>query len=162
VSFGPLPVVVPSAIVPETGPGEALTGTIEIDVASVPVAAPTLLRITDVTVQASGGASFTLDPSVLSPALGVVRANGSFLIPTLFLRVDDGSTPVDLAVPDVEGTLVFDAEGDVIGLASDFQVESPTAGILSVELVAGVPEPDQALLIAGALTALAIKKEMSR
>jgi hypothetical protein len=67
VSFGPLPVVVPSAIVPETGPGEALTGSIELDVATVPVAAPTLLCITDVTVQASGGASFALDPSASRP-----------------------------------------------------------------------------------------------
>ena len=160
VAFGPLPLVSPSAIYPELAETETLTGSIELDVESVPVAAPTVVQLTDVTVQASGGATFALDPSVLSPGLGVVQASGSFLIPTLFLRVVDGATSFDLAVPNVEGTLSFDGNGDVVGLTSSFQVESATAGILDVDIFA--PEPDSTLLIACALGALAIKKEMTR
>jgi hypothetical protein len=158
VSFGPLAVVAPSAIVPQAGPGEALTGSITLDVTSVPVVAPTLFRLTDVSVLASGGASFALDPAIASPALGVVQASGAFQIPTLFLRVTDGATSFDLAVPNVGGTLLFGAGGDVVGLMSTFQVDSITGGILTVNLVAAVPEPGTALLIAFGLGALALKK----
>jgi hypothetical protein len=162
VSFGPLGVVPPSAIVPDAGPGEALTGSISLDVATIPVAAPTLFHLTDVSVLASGGASFALDPTVLSPGLGVVQASGAFLIPTLFLRVTDGATNFDLAVPNVAGTLTFGAGGDVVGLASSFQVDSLTDGILTVNLVAAVPEPGTVVLIALGLGALALRKETAR
>ena len=161
VSFG-LGVVPPSAIVPDAGPGEALTGSITLDVASIPVVAPTLFHLTDVSVLASGGAAFALDPSVLSPGLGVVQASGAFLIPTLFLRVTDGATNFDLAVPNVAGTLLFGANGDVVGLTLSFQVDSLTDGVLTVNLVAAVPEPGTLALIAIGLGALAFKKEMTR
>ena len=161
VEFGPLPLAFPSAIYSELAETEGLTGSIELDVESVPVAAPTLVRLTNVTVQASpSGATFALDPSVLSPGLGVVQASGAFLIPTLFLRVVDGATSFDLAVPNVEGTLFFDGNGDVVGLTASFQVESPTDGIVDVDIFA--PEPAGTLLMVCALAALAIKKEMAR
>jgi len=162
VSFGPLSVTPPSAIVPPAGTGEALTGSITLDVASIPVVAPTLFRLTDVSVLASGGASFALDSAIASPALGVVQASGAFQIPTLFLRVADGATSFDLAVPNVEGTLLFGSGGDVVGLTSSFEVDSLTGGILTVNLVAAVPEPGTALLIAFGLAALARKKETPR
>jgi hypothetical protein len=160
VSSGPLPLVFPSAIYPELAETQALTGSVALDVDGVPVAAPTLFHLTDVSVVASGGASFALDPSVPSPGLGVVQASGSFLIPTLFLHVVDGATSFDLAVPNVDGTLVFGAGGDVTGVSSTFQVDSGTGGILTVTLVA--PEPDGALLIVCALGTLLIRKEMAR
>lgn len=162
VSFGPLPVVAPSAIVPDAGPGESLSGSITLDVTTVPVVAATLFSLTDVSVLASGGASFALDPGVASPGLGVVQPNGSFLIPTLFLRVVDGAANFDLAVPNVTGSLLFGANGEVVGLASTFQVDSLTDGVLTVNLVAGVPEPGTALLIAFGVGALALKKETAR
>jgi len=160
VSFGPLAAVPPSAIVPDAGPGESLSGSITLDVASIPVAAPTLFHLSDVSVLASGGASFELDPSVLSPGLGVVQASGAFLIPTLFLRIVDGATNFDLAVPNVAGTLLFGAGGEVVGLKSSFQVDSLTDGVLTVNLVAAVPEPGTALLIAFGVAALAFKREV--
>jgi len=159
VSFGPLPVVPPSAIVPDVGAGEALGGSLTLDVASVPVAAPTLFSLTDVSVLASGGASFALDPTVLSPALGVVQPDGGFLVPTLFLRVTNGATSFDLAVPNVAGTLFFGPGGGVVGLASQFEIDSASAaGVLAVHVVAGVPEPGTVLLLALGLGAIAMKE----
>jgi hypothetical protein len=163
VSFGPLPVVPPSAITPEAGAGETLAGTITLDVATVPVAAPALLALTDVSVTASGGASFALDPALASPGLGAVQPSGAFLIPTLFLRVDDGAGSFDLAVPNVAGTVFFDGAGGVIGLAASFAVDTLTpAGVVAVSLVAGVPEPGTAVLLALGLAAVAAKKETVR
>lgn len=165
VSFGPLAVGPPSAIVPEFGPSAALTGTITLDVASVPVASATLLSLTNVSVLATGGAAFGLDPGVPSPALGVVQASGEFLIPTLFLRVVDGAVSFDLAVPNVIGKLFFGAGGSVVGIASSFAIDSLSpAGVLTVNLRAGVPEPGTALLLTLGLAALGMRapKEIAR
>jgi len=165
VSFGPLAVVAPSAIVPDVGPTETLSGSITLSVASVPVLSPTLFSLTNVSVLASGGASFALDPSVLSPALGVVQATGNFLIPTLFLHIVDGALNFDLAVPNVAGMLFFGAGGSVVGIASSFEIDSLSpAGILTVNLLAGVPEPGTALLLALGIAALGMRvpKEISR
>ena len=165
VSFGPLAVAPPSAIVPESGPSEALTGSITLNVASIPVLSSTLFSLTNVSVLAGGGASFALDPTVISPALGVVQAAGNFLIPTLFLRVANGASSFDLAIPNVAGTLYFGAGGNVVGIASSFEVDSLSpAGTLTVNLLAGVPEPGTALLLTLGLGALAARarKEISR
>lgn len=165
VSFGPLAVVAPSAIVPDVGPTETLSGSITLSVASVPVSSPTLFSLTNVSVLGSGGASFALDPSVLSPALGVVQATGNFLIPTLFLHIVDGASNFDLAVPNVAGMLFFGAGGSVVGIASSFEIDSLSpAGILTVNLLAGVPEPGTALLLALGIAALGMRvpKEISR
>ena len=165
VSFGPLVVAPPSAIVPEVGPSETLAGSITLDIASVPVLSPTLFSLTNVSVLASGGASFALDPSVLSAALGVVQATGDFLIPTLFLHVADGALSFDLAVPNVAGRLFFGAGGSVVGIASSFSIDSLSpAGVLAVNLVAGVPEPGTALLLTLGLAALGMRvpKEIAR
>lgn len=165
VSFGPLTVVAPSAIVPEVGPSQTLAGSITLDVASVPVASPTLFSLTNVSVLASGGASFALDPSLLSPALGVVQATGNFLIPTLFLHIVDGASSFDLAVPNVAGSLFFGAGGSVVGIASSFAIDSLSpAGTLTVNLLAGVPEPGTALLLTLGLSALGARarKEICR
>jgi len=158
VSFGPLAVVAPSAIVPDEGLGEALLGSITLDVSSVPVLSPTLFSLTNVAVLASGGASFALDPSLLSPALGVVQATGNFLIPTLFLQIIDGASSFDLAVPNVAGKLFFGAGGVVVGIASSFEIDSLSpAGTLTANLLAGVPEPGTALLLTLGLSALGIR-----
>lgn len=164
-SFGPLAVAPPSAIVPESGPSEALTGSITLDVASVPVVSATLFSLTNVSLLGGGGTSFALDPTLSSPALGVVQAAGNFLIPTLFLRVTNGASSFDLAIPNVAGTLYFGAGGSVVGIASSFEVDSLSpAGTLTVNLLAGVPEPGTALLLTLGLGALAARarKEISR
>ena len=134
---------------PQVGPSESLSGSITLNVASVPVLSPTLFSLTNVSVLASGGAAFSLDPSVLSPALGVVQASGNFLIPTLFLHVVNGALSFDLAVPNVVGKLFFGAGGSVVGIASTFAIDSGSpAGTLTVNLLAGVPEPGTAILFA--------------
>lgn len=154
-SFGPLAVLAPSAIVPEAGPSEALSGAIALDVSSVPVASPTLFSLTSVSVLASSGASFALDPDVPSPALGVVQAAGNFLIPTLFLHIVDGESSFDLAVPDVTGTLFFGFDGSVVGIVSSFSVDSLSPdGTLTVNLLALVPEPSAGALALATLMAL--------
>ncbi len=158
VSFGPLAVAPPSAIVPDVGPSESLAGSITLDVTSVPVSSPTLFSLTNVSVLASGGASFALDPSVLSAALGVVQASGNFSIPTLFLHIVDGASSFDLAVPNVTGKLFFGAGGSVVGIASSFAIDSLSpAGTLTVNLLAGVPEPGTALLLTLGLGALGMR-----
>jgi hypothetical protein len=163
VSFGPLPVIPPSGLTPEAGPGQTLAGSIALDVASVPVVAPTLLALTDVSVTASGGATFALDPAVASPGIGAVQPSGDFLIPTLFLRVTDGPTSFDLAVPNVAGSLLFDGAGNVLALAATFEVDSLSpAGVVTVSLLAGVPEPGTVVLLALGLGAIALKKEGAR
>ena len=58
--------------------------------------------------------------------------------------------------------MLFGAGGDVVGLTSSFQVEAAPGRILTVNLVAAVPEPGTALLIACGLGALALKKETIR
>lgn len=135
--------------------GVPLAGSLALDVASIPVAAPAVLRLTDVSAS-GGGAAIALDESVLSPGLGVVQPDGSFLIPTLFLRVDHGSGPFDLAIPNVTGTLVFGTSGGVVGLASSFDIDTGSGIVTAV--VAAVPEPGTALLLASGLAALARRR----
>lgn len=148
--FGPLDFVTPSDV-----GGEPLTGDLTVDVASVPVVGPTAMRLTDVSATA-GGFTITLDPTLATPALGAVQADGSFLIPTLFLRLDAGSGPFDLAIPNVTGTLAFDLAGAVTGLASSFEIDTGS-GIALVTLTAQIPEPGTALLIALGLSLVATR-----
>jgi len=148
--FGPLELVAPSDV-----GGEPLTGNLTVDLASVPVVGPTAMRLTAVSASAAGF-SITLDPTLATPALGAVQADGSFLIPTLFLSVDEGFGPFDLAIPNVTGNLVFDLAGAVTGLASTFEIETGS-GIALVTITAQIPEPGTALLIALGLSLVATR-----
>lgn len=150
VVFGPLALVAPSDV-----GGQPLTGNITLDVAAVPVVAPSLLRLTDVSV-AGGGANISLDPTLLSPGLGVVQPDGSFSIPTLFLRIDDGATAFDLAIPGVTGTLAFGPGGDVIGLETSFEIDTGD-GVVVARITAAVPEPGTALLVTFGLSLVAAR-----
>lgn len=162
VPFGPYALVAPSSITSSDGTIDvAPTGTIAFDIASVPHTTPQLFRLTDVSV-AAGSFSFALDPTLASPALGVIQPDGSFLIPTLFLRGNDGSADFDLAIPNVRGT-TFGAPNDASGLFSQFQVDAG-GQILRVALYAQVPEPGTAFLLALGCCALALRtrKEIAR
>jgi hypothetical protein len=150
VAFGPLALVAPSDV-----GGQPLAGTLAGDVASIPVVSPSELRLTDVSIS-GGGATITLDPTLLSPALGVVQPGGSFTIPTLFLRIDDGVTAFDLGIPNVTGSLSFGPGGDVIGLASSFEIDTGNCVVLA-RITAEVPEPGTTLLVALGLSFVATR-----
>jgi len=163
LSLGPFPLVfsAPSAITPEGGSALPLGGAIDVSIDALPVVAPTLFELSGLGANVAGGGQITLDPTLATPALGVVQADGSFLIPTLFLRLVDGATTADLAVPNVTGSLIF-GSGAITGLTSSFQVDAGEAGgIVTVNVVAAVPEPGTALLLLLGLGALAAK-EVSR
>lgn len=150
-----------SSIVPQFGAAESLSGTIDVEIGSLPLALTTPFDVIGLAASTSGGATFALDPENQSPGLGVVNIAGSFLIPTLFLVIDAGAGGFPIAIANVTGTAVFDASGTVLQqLATTFEVDSGgPAGILTITVVA-VPEPASILLagVAGAiLVALALR-----
>jgi hypothetical protein len=156
LSIATLPLVPPSAITPSGGSAQPLSGSLTVAIGSLALVANTTLQLTDVSVAASGGASFALDPAVASAGLGVLHPDGTFLIPTLFLEVDAGSGPQDLAIPNVTGTVGISAGGAaILALDSSFDVDSP-AGLLAVRVVAA-PEPATAGLVAIGLAVLALR-----
>jgi len=162
VSFGPYPIIYPSTIQNQDLTIELTpTGTIAFDIANVPYTTPQLFELTDVSVNA-GSFHFTLDPTLTSPALGVIQPDGHFLIPTLFLVGDDGSGAFDLAIPNVQG-FVFGAPEFAVGFSSQFQIDAG-ADLFTVSLYVNAPEPGTALLLACGCTALALRtrKEIAR
>ena len=155
LSIATLPLVAPSAIIRESAPAQPLTGSLTVAIGTLPALANTTLELTDISVAASGGAIFALDPNVASAGLGVLHPDGSFLIPTLFLQVDVGSGPQELAIPNVTGTASFASGGaTLVGLDSSFDVDSPV-GLLAVHVVAA-PEPATACLLAFAFAGVVL------
>jgi hypothetical protein len=156
-----LPLVAPSAITPMGGSAQPLSGSLVVAIGTLPAVSNTTFQLTDVSV-AGGGATFALDPSVPSAGLGVLHPDGSFLFPTLFLQVDDGSGPQDLAIPNVTGLASFSGGGTaLVGLDASFDVDSPS-GTLAVRVVAA-PEPATLLLVAAGLATLrAARRERAR
>lgn len=148
-----------SAIVPQVGAPESLSGTIDVMIGSVPLTQNTTFDVVGLAVSASGGASFTLDPASPSPGFGVIDVTGAFLIPTLFLVVDPGGGGFPLAVPNVTGTAQFDASGTVLReLSTTFQIDSGgPEGILNITVVA-VPEPSALILAVAGLAALSLSR----
>lgn len=162
VSFGPYAIVAPSSITNQDLTIDiAPTGTITFDIATVPHATPQLFAITQVSVSA-GPLHFTLDPTLASPALGVIQPDGRFLIPTLFLRGHDGAIDFDLAIPNVRG-VTFGAPGSATGLFTQFRIDGGS-DLFDVTLYANVPEPGTALLLSLGTAALALRarKEIAR
>jgi hypothetical protein len=73
----------------------------------------------------------------------VVNPAGAFLLPTLFLRIQDALGSFDLAVSNVTGAVVFGPSGSIERLSTAFEIDSggPT-GVLQVTVVAAaLPEP---------------------
>jgi hypothetical protein len=152
VAFGPYPLIDPSVIHnQDTTIFVEPTGQVTMEVAAVPFSAPQVFQLTAVSVDA-GSLSFVLDPTLATPALGVIQPDGSFLIPTLFLRGSDGATAFDLAIPNVTGT-AYVGPTALDGLFTSFQVETAT-DVFTVALYVNVPEPATALLFGLGLAAL--------
>jgi hypothetical protein len=152
-----------SSIVPEVGSAEPLSGTLEVLLGALPVTVTTTFDVVDVSVTASGGSTVALDPESPSPGLGVANPAGAFLIPTLFLELTSGATTLALAVPNVNGTLLYGPGGyGVTRLETTFSVDSGTlAGDLTVTLVA-VPEPGTLALAGAGLLAVALGRRAAR
>ena len=162
VSFGPYPIIYPSTIQNQDLTIEVTpTGSVSFDIATVPHLTPQLFELTGVSVDA-GSFHFTLDPTLASPALGVIQPDGHFLIPTLFLRGSDGASDFDLAIPNVVGQ-TFGAPDTAIGFFTQFQIDSGS-DVFDVALYGNVPEPGTALLLALGCTAFAVRtrKEIAR
>ncbi len=153
-----------SSLTPEGGAPQSLSGTIIVSIDSLPVGgASTKFDVIGLALTASGGAALGLDPALAAPGLGISNAAGSFLVPTLFVRITDGET-TDLAIPDVAGGVVFAVGGTAIEvLTTAFEIDTPS-GIVSLSLLA-VPEPATAVLLAAGLVVLRSRRshqEISR
>ncbi len=154
-----------SELDPADGSPAPLSGTLRVDLGSLPpLVGNTTFDLVDVAVT-GGGFSITLDPDLSAPGLGVLRPDGSFLIPNLFLRLDDGLMEFDQTLSDVQGAFV--PCGGVTCLETSFQVDSlGPAGLIDVRVVAigEVPEPSPWLLLplAGAAALRRRRAEIAR
>ena len=145
--------------------GEPLAGSLTVAIGTLPLAGNTTLQLTDVAATAGGG-SFSLDPSIPTAGLGVAHADGSFLIPTLFLRVDVGTGPLDLAIPNVTGTLELSNGGlTLTRLETAFDVDAGDPPESIPVRVVATPEPVAAWLVGLGLLLLSLGRavpEISR
>jgi hypothetical protein len=146
-----------SSLAPAGGPPQSLSGTLTLAIGALPLGASnTTFDVVGLAISASGGAAFALDPGVANPGLGVLSPAGAFLVPTLSLRITDGTT-VDLPISDVAGTVVFGPGGASIErLTVGFDVAT-AGGLVSVSLVA-VPEPASLALVALGIAALSARR----
>ena len=151
-----------SSIDPEFAAAEPLSGLLSFEVGSLPVVGNTSFDAANIAVETGSGLSIILDPNVANPGLGVLNAAGSFLIPTLFIQLDDGGT-TNLTLVDITGTVVFGQDGNSIReIFTTFTVDSGgPAGIYTVTILA-VPEPSALLLMAAGLTSLALGARRNR
>jgi hypothetical protein len=147
-----------SSIAPAAGPPQSLSGTLTLEVGELPVeGSATVLEVLDLALVSSGGLSIALDPDSLSPALFVLESDGRFEVASaLFLRLSQGGSVLDLAIPDLLVEVSFGAGGaSIASLVSAFAVDAGApAGVLDVTIVA-VPEPAAGPLLALGLAALA-------
>jgi hypothetical protein len=148
-----------SSLTPQVGAGQSLGGTITLRLGALPLGGSnTTFDVIGLAVTASGGATIGLDPAVVNPGLGVLTPAGVFVVPTLFVRITQG-TPVDLPIPDVTGSVLFGPGGASIErLETTFGIDTGApAGVVTVHVVA-VPEPASAVLLAFGIAALASRR----
>jgi hypothetical protein len=148
-----------STLVPESGPAQTLAGTLTLRVGALPPGGTgTSLDVAGLALTASGGGTIGLDPTLADPGLGVLRPSGEVLIPTLFLRLEQGGEVLHLAIPDVTGIVTFGPGGASLARL-DAQLAIATggpAGLLTVT-IAALPEPASAALLSIGLAALAAR-----
>ena len=154
-----------SSIEPESDAATPLDGTILAAVGSLPPNTETVtFDLLEIDVGA-GDLHIVLNPTLANPALGVLNAAGSFLIPNLHLAVvsDAAGTAEFLTLTDVMGTFGPSPSCEsALCLDTQFQIETGLPqGTLDVTLHAyqTVPEPTSwALLVFG----LALASSLSR
>ena len=158
-----------------TGPppdSRVLAGALTLELGALPpLAATTTFDLRSLTLLAVGPSilAFVLDPNVENPGAGVLDLNGQFLIPTLFLQVDDGVSLTDLAIPNVRGTFTMQDPACLFLYAACldtyFEVDGGAPyGTIAVRLAAAttvIPEPSTALLVLSGIASLAIARRRS-
>ncbi|MGH0030908.1 MAG: PEP-CTERM sorting domain-containing protein [Myxococcota bacterium] len=137
-----------STLTPSSGPVETLSGTLGVVLGSpLPLSSTTTFDVTGLAATSSGGLNIVLDPSIATPAAGVLNPSGGFLIPNLFLELDDGLSVFQLTVPNVVGSYGALVDCPVLCLETTFDIDTGgAAGIVTVDLFA-VPEPSTAGLV---------------
>jgi len=154
-----------STLTPASGPVETLSGTLKLKLgAPPPLVSNTTFDVVGLNAQSSGGLVITLDPALSRPGAGVLSPAGDFLIPNLFLELDDGLSSFQLTVPDVTGSYgaLAGCPGPVCLLTSfDIDTGPLASGLVSVELFA-VPEPSAGALLALGLAGLATRRRGAR
>lgn len=145
-----------SSVVPDVGSTQSVSGYIRVEIGVLPLGGSnTTFDLIGLGANTSGGTSISLDPEVANPGLGVLNPAGEFLIPTLFIEVDDGSL-TQFAITNVLGNVVFGVGGlSIDRVETSFTIDSlGPEGLLDVNIVAEVPEPSL-LGLAGGLLAFA-------
>jgi len=144
-----------------TGPppdSRVLAGALTLELGALPpLAATTTFDLRSLTLVAVGPSplAFVLDPDIENPGAGVLNVTGQFLIPTLFLQVDDGTSFTDLAVTNVTGSFTTTDPACLFLYAACldtyFEMDGgPTLGTVTVRVAAAatvIPEPSTALLV---------------
>jgi hypothetical protein len=147
-----------------------LTGTLALELGALPPLAATTsfdLRALSLVASGPGGFSIGLDPAVASPGAGVLNVAGQFLIPTLFLQLDDGLALTSLALANVTGSFAPGGPGcpHSYCLETSFEITGGAPfGSIAVDVTA-IPEPSTALLVALGAAGLALharRREVSR
>ena len=150
-----------SALAPASGPASPISGSLRVAIGQLPPSSNTPFDVTELALD-SGPYTITLQP-IAAPGLGVLSPSGSFLIPTLFVSLDDGASTVDFAIPDITG--LFLAAGPGCGydfcLETSFEIDTGAGGLLAVSLYA-IPEPGTALLVGAGLAGLAAARRIRR
>jgi riboflavin transporter FmnP len=158
-----------------TGPppdSRVLAGALTVELGALPpLAATTTFDLRALTLLAVGPSllAFVLDPDLENPGAGVLNANGQFLIPTLFLQVDDGTSLTDLAVSNVTGSFTLEDPACLFQYAACldtyFEMDGgATFGTIAVRVAATttvIPEPSTALLVAFGVASLAVAARRS-
>ena len=135
--------------------GEALSGWIDLDLGDGPTSGNRSFDIAGLDVE-GGGLRITLDDGLANPGLGLVRADGSFLFPAIFVEVAGLASPQDLTLRNVEGSFGPSAAcGGVDCFETAFEIDTGGAeGVLAVSITAAVPEPQTGLLLSLGLLGL--------
>lgn len=140
-----------SALVAEDGSRAPVTGRVALELgAAPPLASATRFDVVGLALE-GGGLEIGLDERVPGPGAGLLEPGGAFEIPALFLSVRSGGAPQALTLLDVTGTLAPDGPCGPPGLClrTSTPIETgASAGDVSAQIVAAVPEPSSAALVA--------------
>lgn len=135
--------------------GTPASGSIVVEVGqALPVPSRTTFDLRSVDV-AAGSLAVGLDPDLERPGSGIVDPDGSFLVPTLYLLLDEGGVLSRLVIPNLVGSIRAGGDGcaHTYCLDTSFSV-STSSGLVQITISA-IPEPGTAALVGLGLFGLA-------